>query len=180
MRRGTALWALVLSVSCGGGGAPAHSAEDAPKEEPAAGEPSGTEAGDTKKDEAPKEEEKAKEAETPAAEPLSSADLAKALETFLADPELGAYLQKSSRGGVKVSGPDLPKDLKVVQGTHYAQIVDGPKGPKDPVVVITRLAHDGDVVTIAYRYDVDGIVGTTRVKNGKSGWELMSSRIVEH
>ena len=39
--------------------------------------------------------------------------------------------------------------------------------------------HDGNIATVSYRYDVENIRGTTRVKNAKTGWELMSSRIVE-
>jgi hypothetical protein len=33
---------------------------------------------------------------------------------------------------------------------------------------------------VSYRYDVEGIKGTTTLDKGPRGWEILRSRIVEH
>ena len=99
---------------------------------------------------------------------------------MLDDPELDRHMQagKPGRTPVQLSGPDLPSDLKLMKGGYPVKIVDAPKSNKDPVLVINRLEFDGNIATIAYRYDVEKIRGTTRIKRGSAGWELMSSRIM--
>lgn len=170
-------WAFVLMTACGSAAPPPQTAA---AEEPKAAEPAAenepASASPAAKDAVP-----AKEAEPEPATTLSAEDLATVLQAVLNDPELDGYLhaEKPGRKPVKLSGPDLPKNLKLVKSGYPVTIVDGPKSPKDPVVVVTRIALEGNTATVTYRYDVEKIRGATRVKNGKSGWELMSSRISE-
>lgn len=172
-------WALAFLVGCGSATPAPHAVNDEAKPaEPAAStEPEGAAGGTGESAPADSAKETPKEAEP---ETLSPADLATVLQAVLNDPELDGYLhlEKAGRSPVKLSGPDLPKDLKLVKGKHPVTVVDGPKSEKDPVVVLTRIGLEGTIATVAYRYDVEKIRGTTRIKNGKSGWELMSSRIV--
>ncbi len=187
MTRGTFSWCLLVVVGCGAGKAapkvpeqpPAAAAPaDAPKN-PASDESSAPDAESATVPAA--DATPAPSADTPGPEALSPEDLTKVLQAVLDDPELTSYLhvEKPGRARVKVAGPDLPKDLKLVKGGYEVTIVDGPRSPKDPVVVITRIKVEDKSVSVAYKYDVEGIRGTTRVKNGATGWELASSRIIE-
>jgi hypothetical protein len=110
---------------------------------------------------------------------VSSEDLTKILQLVLDDEELSAFLKLSEPGRfpLKLAGKDLPSG--VAKGGKPVEIVDGPKSEKDAVLVITKLEIAGSTATVAYRYDVEGIRGTSRVTRGPSGWELKSSRIVE-
>jgi hypothetical protein len=177
MTRGTLAWAWLVVAGCGAPTPAPKSAED-----PAAATEAPKSVATESPSSAPADEPKpAPVADAPQAESLSPADLTTVLQAVLDDPELTGYLhvEKPARSHVKLAGPNLPKDLKLVKGSYPVTIVDAPKSEKDPVLVLTRVEAEDKVVTVAYRYDVEGIRGTTRVQNGKSGWQLMSSRILE-
>jgi hypothetical protein len=185
MKRGIRVWTLLVVTGCGSA-TPAPQAADEelseaqPAEsEPQAGDHEGAEPEDSKSDSAGSDEASASsEADS---EPLSGEDLSAVLQQVLDDPALEQHLHtdKPGRAPVKMSGPDLPEDLKVNKAGYGVKIVDEPKSDKDPVLVLTRVERSGNIVTVAYRYAVEGIRGTTRVKKGSSGWELMSSRIMQ-
>jgi hypothetical protein len=181
MNRAVLGWVIVFVTACGSGTPPAKaSGEDQPKPIPASSsgeaEPPSAVAealAPSAAPEAPPEEAHQ--------EPLSPADLTAVLQAVLDDPELDGYLhlEKPGRSPVKLAGANVPKDVKLVKGKHPVTIVEGPKSDKDPVLLIQRIKQEGGVATVAYQYDVEHIRGTTRVKNGKTGWELVSSRIIE-
>jgi hypothetical protein len=103
------------------------------------------------------------------------------LQCVLDDQDLDQYLhlEKHGRLPLKLVGPGLPHDIKLVKGSYPVTIEDAPSG-KAPILVLTKIELDGKIATDVYKYDAEGVHGTSKVKNGKSGWELMSSRIVEH
>jgi hypothetical protein len=168
--------AVLVVAGCGSGNPTPKAAEASVPAEAPKGPEAETPRG------APSEEAKpAPAAAAPEAEALSAADLTSVLQAMLDDPELTGYLHidKPGRSPVKLAGPNLPQDLKLVKGRSQVVIVDAPKSDKDPVIVLSRVGVEDKSATISYRYDVEGIRGTTRVKNGTSGWVLMSSRIIE-
>ena len=60
------------------------------------------------------------------------------------------------------------------------KIVDGPKSKKDAVLVVTEIDVQGDRATVRYRYDIESIRGNVTLAKTAHGWELKSSRLVEH
>jgi hypothetical protein len=169
-----------MGVGCGSATPPPESpADEASTEEPVESRGALEDEGEAR--EAPAAEEPDTAAAEAAPEPLSDEEIGIVLQAVLDDPELDRYLQtkRPGRVPVKVSGEDLPRDVKAAKGGYPVKVVDGPKSPKDPVLVIVRLERSGNVVTVAYRYDVEGIRGTTRIKKGTSGWELVSSRVMQ-
>jgi len=81
---------------------------------------------------------------------------------------------------LKIAGTDLPSGISLIKGTKPVEIVAIPDSKKDAVLVLTTVEISGKEATVAYRYDVEGIRGTARLKKGERGWELKNSRIVEH
>jgi hypothetical protein len=121
---------VVYLIGCGSGSPPPKVASDETPSETAAPQKS---AGGEKEADAPSDtpkasESKPEEGEKPS-ESLSPEEVGAVLQQVLNDPELDSYLhaEKPGRTPVKLSGPDLPKDLKLVKGTHVVSIVDGPK-----------------------------------------------------
>ena len=76
-----------------------------------------------------------------------------------------------------MSGKDLPTGL--TKTSKPVEYVDSP-GPKAPVLVITEVDIGSSKATVKYRYDAEGIGGTTTLTKGERGWEVLRSRIVEH
>ena len=170
-----------LIAACGGSAPQPASAEDAEQASPAIdGAPEDAAeaepAGDASGDEAATSSESSESASPPSPE-----DLQKVLQAVLDDPELSRYLKVDSPGRdpVKLHGPDLPEDLKLLKGGSPVSIVDEPESPKQAVLVITTLSIEGNFAKVAYRFDAEGIRGSTRVSKKTGRWELKSSRIVE-
>jgi hypothetical protein len=170
MRKSIVL-ALIVSA-CGGSTKPAATesaepaSEAAEKSEPA---------------EAPKEAEKApaEKAESTSTSEATGDDRQAVLQLVLDDEELGKYLRVTEPGRfpLKVSGSDIPKGL--TKATKPIEVVDSP-GPKAAVLVITAVEIGGKHASVSYRYDIEGIKGTTTLDRGPRGWEILRSRIVEH
>ena len=161
-----------LLVGCGGGATPEA---EAPKEPPAATEEPAADSEAPSSKEASAKEEPTKEAEQ------SGADLNVILQRVIEDEELDKvlHLEQSGRFPLKVSGKDLPSGLSLTKGTKPVSVVGEPSGKKDPVLVFTSIEVSGSDAVVAYRWDVEGIKGTARLKKGPQGWELTSSRLVE-
>jgi hypothetical protein len=181
MMRSIYSWALLLSLGCASATPAAEAPEPEVLDEPSAGASEGDDI-----DEGSNEGSPESAAETPSeveteATPLFGDDLNAVLQAVVDDPELDRYLQtnKAGRAPLKISGEDLPSELEVIKAGYPLKVVEGPKSSKDPVLVITRAERAGNVATVAYRYEVEGIRGTTRVKKGRVGWELMSSRVMQ-
>jgi hypothetical protein len=174
MRRFLGVLGAVMLVGCGAGAGEAASAE------PAADGELADEAGS------------ANDAAEPGAAPGLKSDEAKPqptaddasiiLQLVIDDPELDRYLKLGEPGRfpLKIAGSTLPAELKLVKATEPVKIVDGPKSDKDPVLVINAIELEEKSATVRYRYPIEGIRGTARLSKSPHGWELKSSRIVEH
>jgi hypothetical protein len=167
-----ALSSIVLLLACGGSQAPAQNATDVSSESVSAedveGEPSEV-----------RSEESAEAAEVVTASPD---DIRAVLQLVADDEEINRSLQldKPGRFPLKISGSDLPGDLKLTNGNRAVVIVDEPKSEKDPVLVLTKIEVDAKRANIGFRYDVENVRGTARYKKTSSGWELANVRVVQH
>jgi hypothetical protein len=81
---------------------------------------------------------------------------------------------------LKVAGSAVPQGIELIKATKPVVITTPPSNKKDAVLVITDVKIEGSDATVSYRYDVEGIRGTAYLKKTPHGWELKSSRIVEH
>lgn len=130
--------------------------------------------------EEPKQADRTPAEKTESSASEASGDDRKAiLQLVLDDEELGKYLRVTEPGRfpLKVSGTDVPSGL--TKATKPIEIVDSP-APKAAVLVITSVEITGKQASVAYRYDIEGIKGTTTLERGPRGWEILRSRIVEH
>jgi hypothetical protein len=178
MRSRFAAWLplAALALACGGNaapaatpGGPADTAQDA--KAPA------TEA------EATADTSEAPSSDKPAGgAPASEQDVAAILQLVVDDPELDRYLHLGEPGRfpLQLSGERLPSGLKLIKATEPVKIVDAPKSKKDPVLVVTEIAVQGDRATVRYRYDIESIRGNVSLAKTAHGWELKNSRLVEH
>jgi hypothetical protein len=168
-------WAVTCATGCGGGAVPKA---ETPHEDAAATEtppPPEAKGELTPPSQPPKADESAES-------PTSADELGSILQRVIEDEELDKHLNLTLPGRfpLKISGADLPSGLSLTKGNHPVQVVGTPSSKKDAVLVVTALNITGKEATITYRYDVEGIRGTARLKKGERGWELKNSRIVEH
>lgn len=182
MTRGAWLLVFVTVVSaCGGSAEPARapesSAESREAEQTEAHE--AEQAEEASAEAAPPAGDEAPAAQAPSQTEVSTEDRKTILQLLVDDLELGKFLKTNAPGRLplKISGTEVPDG--VTKDGRAVQVVDAPKSEKDPVLVITKFEVDGKTATVSYRYDVEGIRGSTRISRGDSGWELKSSRIVE-
>lgn len=100
-------------------------------------------------------------------------------QLVLDDEDLGAYLHITQPGRfpLKVSGKDLPTGL--TKASKPVEYVDSPP-PKAPVLIFTEVQINNKHASATYRYEIEGIQGTTTLEKGPHGWEILRSRIVEH
>jgi len=166
----------VFVVACGGSAKPAATEADGPAvEETASAEPA---AAKKESDESSEKTEKSEKSDMSGAE-ASTDDRKAVLQLVIEDEELGKYLRVTEPGRfpLKVSGSDIPSGL--VKATKPIEIVSSP-GPKAAVLVITEVEIGAKRASVTYRYDIEGIKGTTTLDKGPRGWEILRSRIVEH
>jgi hypothetical protein len=167
----------VLLVACGGSAKPPSTEADGPAaEETASAEPAA--AKKESDDESSEKTDKSEKSDVSGAE-ASTDDRKAVLQLVLDDEELGKYLRVTEPGRfpLKVSGSDIPSGL--VKATKPIEIVDSP-GPKAAVLLITSVEIGAKHASVSYRYDIEGIKGTTTLDKGPRGWEILRSRIVEH
>jgi len=166
---------IVLLLGCGGPPAEAGSPEPASGSDPTETDGGGS-TGAAEPGAAP-----GLKSDEPESAPAGD-DASAILQLVIDDPELDAYLKLGEPGRfpLKVSGSALPDGLKLVKATEPVKLVDAPASDKDPVLVINAIEIDGGTATVRYRYPIEGIRGTARLTKGPHGWELKSSRIVEH
>jgi hypothetical protein len=180
LRRLSVVLVTLALVACGGCSKPPTTANESVSVE----EPAGAESAGDKKDSdgeaADKSEksEKSEKSDVSAAEATTD-DRKAVLQLVIEDEELGKFLRVTEPGRfpLKVSGSDIPSGL--VKATKPIEIVDSP-APKAAVLVITSVEIGAKHATVTYRYDVEGIKGTTTLDKGPRGWEILRSRIVEH
>ncbi len=116
-----------------------------------------------------------------AAEPASRDDLKEALQVVIQDEALLNELKLGEPGRfpLKISGSSLESGLQLQAHSEAVEVVDAPQDPKtEPVLVFTDIDMNGKQGTFKYRYEVEGVRGTTYVfKNAAGVWELKSSRV---
>jgi hypothetical protein len=124
----------------------------------------------------------------PSAAPASSApatadDLRGVLQAVIDDEALTPYLrlEKPYRFPLRISGPNLPKDLQLTKATKPVVIVDDSnRDPKKPVLVFTEIDIKGDEASVRYKYDVEGVRGFATLHRPYGRWDIKQSRVAEH
>lgn len=175
--RGRSFALCLAVVACGGSKPEAAAPEVSPESEPASEDepkkesPAAESAGAT--------EEKTEKSDTAKGGELTEEDRKAILQLVLDDEELGHYLRVTEPGRfpLRVSGENLPSGL--TKASKPIEVVSDP-APKTPVLVILAVEGGGEHATVRYRFDVEGIQGTTTLDRGARGWEILRSRIVEH
>jgi hypothetical protein len=115
--------------------------------------------------------------------PASPEDIRGVLQAVIDDEALEPYLklQLPNRFPLRISGPNLPKDLQLVKSTKPVVIVNGVNpDPKKPVLVFTEIEIKGTDATVSYRYDVEGVRGAATLNKPYGRWSLKQSRVAEH
>lgn len=166
---------FTMLVSCGGA---AKEAEAPP--EPPAPEPT-MDATAPEPDMDPDED--AEQADEGSSEPASPEDFRAALQVVIQDDALqtAMNLTEPGRFPIKIAGRDIPSDVKLEAGTEAVEVVQEPEDPKtQPVLVFQKIEISPTRGSFKYRYDVEGIRGTSTVKNQNGVWELKASRISKY
>lgn len=169
----TGTWLGLFLVACGGSAKPAEEPTGEPSSQTRAEDET---ASDTT---GQKEDTRATKEEPGGSSSVGDDERRSILQLVLDDEELGGYLHITQPGRfpLKVSGKDLPTGL--TKASKPVEYVDSP-APKTPVLVFTDLQIDKNHASATYRYEIEGIQGTTTLEKGPHGWEILRSRIVEH
>lgn len=167
---------ISLVLACGGPAAPAASPDVSPAASDDAKAPEGADATAAKGEGAETEEAARSSA------PASDEDVTAILQLVVNDPELDNYLHLGEPGRfpLQLAGERLPSGLELIKSTEPVKIVDGPKSKKDAVLVVTEIDVQGNRATVRYRYDIESVRGNVTLAKAAHGWELKSSRLVEH
>lgn len=169
------LTCTTLLVGCGGSTPEAETPTGEPPPESPLDEPSET--GDEMEDEDSSEPAAATE------DPASPEDFQAALQVVIQDEALqtAMNLTEPGRFPIKIAGRDIPSNLKLEAGTEAVEIVQEPEDPKsEPVLVFQKIELSRARGSFRYRYDVEGIRGTSTVKKNGDIWELKASRISKY
>lgn len=87
------------------------------------------------------------------------------------------HLEKSGRIPLRIAG-DIPQGVSLSAEERAVEVVSLPENPEqEPVLVFLKIELSSDTGRFRYRYDVEGIAGTSRVAPGDGKWILKSSRI---
>ena len=171
----------LVMIACGGAATPAPESPDTEKAPPAAApkddDTKATSDDAKSSDESPKGDDASGGGKT-----TSGDELKTVLQLVIEDAELDKYLhlEEPGRFPLKMSGKDLPGDIALTKAGQPVKMFEGEPTKKDAVLVITKIEIESPDATVGYRYDVEGVVGTAHLKKASYGWELQSSRIVEH
>lgn len=173
------LW-VPLCVACGGGAPPkapdAAGSADGP-------EPSEASAGESREapaaagggtDVAPGEATAATGGE------VNKDEVQTILQLVIEDEELTPYLHldRPDRFPLRIAG-DLPAGLELTKATQPVQVVPTADAKGKPVIVFTEISVQGDRASVRYRYDVEGVRGSSTLEKREGRWVLSRSRITE-
>ena len=164
-------WSL---VACGGA---------APEPEAAPIEPAPAPVSEAPIADEPEPVEESVEAAPENSEPASPADVQEALQVVLNDEALQRALNLTEPGRfpVKISGTGLPSDLKLEVGAKPVEVIELPEDPETvAVLVFTDFELNASGGSFRYRYDIEGVRGTSYVVKTGERWELKSSRLSEY
>lgn len=181
--RKSAPWAALVGLAllgCAGNAAPAESPADddaayqestPPEEAESVDQGQGTEGAST-------------DAQSAAAEPASAEDLKQALQVVIQDESLLSELKLGEPGRfpLKIAGQSLSGGLELKAHSEAVEVVSAPEDAKTvPVLIFTNIDLTNKQGTFKYRYDIEGVRGTSYVeKNDQGLWELKSSRFSEY
>ncbi len=176
----------LVVMACGGSATPepksaapadtASAAEAAPKDD-ASNSSSDADDGAKSSSDSPKSDDTGSQGSG-----VSGDELKTVLQLVIEDAELDKYLKLTEPGRfpLKMSGKDVPSGIALMKSGQPVKIFEGEPTKKDAVLVITNIQIAPPDATVGYRYDAERIVGTAHLKKESYGWELKSSRIVEH
>lgn len=170
----TPLWAVLL-WGCGGAKPEAETPADEPPPETAPLEPA-TDASEP-------EMQEANEDSGGSANSLSPEDFQQALQLVIQDDALqnAMNLTEPGRFPIKISGEGLPSNLQLTAGEKAVEVIPTPEDPKkEPVLIFSKVEVSGNRVSFKYRYDIEGVRGTSTVAKKDGVWELKASRISEY
>ncbi len=165
-----------LLIGCGGSTPEPEAPDEAPPPEPVVDESS-----DTPDEMA--DDDGADDSESMTGEPASKEDFRAALQVVLQDEALqnAMNLTEPGRFPIKIAGPDIPSNLELEAATKAVEIVQEPEDPKtDPVLIFQKIEVSSTRGSFKYRYDVEGVRGTSTVKKNGDVWELKASRISKY
>lgn len=165
----------VLLWGCGGATPEAETPPDEAPEESAPLEP----AADTGEPEM----QEASEDSGASSDSVSPEDFEQALQVVIQDDALqtAMNLTEPGRFPIKISGEGLPSNLKLVAGEKAVEVIPLPEDPKkEPVLIFSKVEVSGNRISFKYRYDIEGVRGTSTVAKKDGVWELKASRISEY
>ena len=174
------IWLGLFLISCGGAATPKAEAPGEPTLQKTSND-------DTTERPAPPDSMPASEAKETKSDETSKGgstedELKTVLQLVIEDAELDKYLRLTEPGRfpLKMAGKDLPSGIALTKNGQPVKVVAGEPAKKDAVLVITKIEISPSDATVGYRFDIEGAVGTAFLKKAQWGWELKSSRIVEH
>lgn len=178
-------WFAALLIGCGGATPEAETPVEEPPPEAALEQRDGAPEDEALEDEALEDEASAEMGEDGASssDSLSPEDFQAALQIVIQDDALqnAMNLTEPGRFPIKISGEGLPSNLQLTAGEKAVEIVPAPEDPKkEPVLVFSKIDVSGNRVSFKYRYDIEGMRGTSTVSKKDGIWELKASRISEY
>lgn len=173
---------LLFCGACAGMNHEPESPEEWPQEQPsAAAAPSTAEASAPAADSDVEAEAEPAAASEKNSEPATQQDLEQALQVVIGDDALLSELklEEPGRFPLKIAGDAVPAGLKLSARTEAVEVVSpGAQEGEQPVLVFTDIDLNAKQGTFKYRYEAEGVRGTTHVfKNSAGVWELKSSRV---
>ena len=121
------------------------------------------------------------QASAESSEPASSDDLQQALQVVIQDDALLNELKLGEPGRfpLKIAGNSVSSGLQLEAKTSAVEVISEPADTKTTaVLVFTDVDINAKQGTFKYRYDIEGVRGTSYVVKNKFGvWELKSSRV---
>ncbi|MBM4362257.1 MAG: hypothetical protein FJ104_06225, partial [Deltaproteobacteria bacterium] len=101
------------------------------------------------------------------------------LGVVFADPELLRVIRLGEPGRLPlpVRGELVPEGV-LAGGVPIRRVTDA--GGTGPVLEVREIEIGPQRATVSFRFDAEGIKGTTTLSKGERGWEIHRSRIVEH
>ncbi len=177
---------LGLLVGCAGSSQPTHTAEDEPTAEELLGESSTESTPSSQQDpstEQPAKTEESAPTEDPAASPATPEDFRQALQVVIQDDALLSQLnlEEPGRFPLKIAGEEIQSDIELTAHTESVEVVSPPENPEEEaVLVFSKIDLNGEKGTFKYKYEIEGVRGTTRVIKTDGRWVLKSSRVSQY
>jgi len=164
---------VAVATACAGMNHEPQSPEETPSEALATEEPQPSEP--------TSEEQSAESPDQGATQSASSEDLQQALQVVIQDEALLSELKLGEPGRfpLKISGSEVESGLKLQAHTEAVEVVGQQVDAKtNPVLVFTEIDLNAKQGTFKYRYEIEGVRGTSHVFKNEAGvWELQSSRV---